>query len=180
MLATNRLPCLRAAASRLMCPACRLPMVGTNTTRSCASRQRVTCARTSAMVVTVAIDSARPTSSMEFVLRRGIGLLFHGLDVTLQRVEIRTGAVHEILHEARLAAGGDVEDVVQHQDLAVGVRAGADADHRHLERRGDALAELRRNAFEQDDVGARGLERLGAVEHALRGGLVAALHAKTA
>src|SRR5262252_1029464 len=36
MLATKRLPCFRAASMRLMCPACRLPMVGTNTTRSIA------------------------------------------------------------------------------------------------------------------------------------------------
>src|SRR5499427_10714065 len=49
MLATKRLPCFRAASMRLMCPACRLPMVGTNPTRSCASCRRETCARTSAI-----------------------------------------------------------------------------------------------------------------------------------
>src|SRR5688572_27015444 len=143
MLEMKRSPWARAASMRLMCPACRLPMVGTNTTRSCASCQRATCARTSAMDVTVCMrhrsgDARR--SCMEFMFRPRVGLALHGLDVLLQGVEIRTGAVHEILHEARLAARGDVEHVVQHQDLAVGVGPGADADHRHFERLGDALA----------------------------------------
>src|SRR5688572_9227334 len=184
MLATNRLPCLRAASMRLTWPACRLPMVGTNTTRSRAARHSATCARTSAMVVTVDIrdpfcNPAGRASSMEFVLGRGIGLFLHGFDIALERVDIRGGAVHEILHEARLAPRGDVEHVVEHEDLAVRIRPGADADDRHLESFGDLLAELRRDALEQHDVGARRFERLGAVEHALRSRFIATLHAKT-
>ena len=42
------------------------------------------------------------------------------------------------------------------------------------------LAELRRNAFEQHDVRARGFQRLGAVEHALGGRFVATLHPEAA
>src|SRR5438128_8558419 len=98
MLATKRLPCLRAASMRLTCPACRLPMVGTNTTRSPAARQRDTCSRTAAIVVAVCIVSRR-ASSMEFVLGSGIRLLLHGFDVALERIDIGAGAVHEILHE---------------------------------------------------------------------------------
>src|SRR5690349_22882236 len=122
MLATKRLPCRRAASMRLTCPACRLPMVGTNTTRSWAEPHLATCARTSAIVVTVCIRDSLRTSSMEFVLRPRITFVLHCLDVTLERVEIRRGAVHEVLHEARLATRGDVEHVVQHEDLAIRVR----------------------------------------------------------
>src|SRR6188768_2914931 len=175
MLATKRLPCRRAASIKLTCPACRLPMVGTYTTRSWAARHFATCARTSAIVVTVCIRDSLRTSSMEFVLRPGITLVLHRCDEALKRIEIRGRAVHEIPDEPRLAPRGDVEHVVQHEDLAIGVRSRADADDRHVERLGDLLAELRRNAFEQHDVRARGLQRLRAVDHALRRRFVAAL-----
>src|SRR5512147_2822215 len=138
MLATKRLPCLRAASIRLTCPACRLPIVGTNTTRSPSACQRPTWARTWAMVVAVSIDTRR-ASSMELVLRRRIRLLLHGLDIAFESIEIGAGAIHEILDEARLAARGDVEHVIQHENLPVGVRPRADADDRHVERVGDLL-----------------------------------------
>src|SRR5688572_12897858 len=121
MLATNLSPCLRAASIRLMWPACRLPMVGTNTTRWPSACQRATCSRTAAIVVTVAMP-ARRGSGMEFMFGRGVGLLFDRVHETLQRVEVRVRALHEIPHEARLAARGDVEHVVQHEDLPVGIR----------------------------------------------------------
>src|SRR6187397_2356278 len=105
MLATKRLPCLRAASMRLTCPACRLPMVGTNTTRSPAACQRATCSRTAAIVVAVIMVSRR-ASSMEFMLRGWIGLLLHGFDVALERIDIGARPIHEVLHEARLAARG--------------------------------------------------------------------------
>src|SRR3569832_235605 len=108
MLAMNRLPCRRAASMRLMWPACRLPMVGTNTTRSCASCQRDTCARTAAMVVAVSMLCGTRASGVELVFGARIGLMLDRRHVFLQRVEIRGGAVHEVLHETRLAAAGDV------------------------------------------------------------------------
>src|SRR6478735_11249927 len=96
---------------RLMWPACRLPIVGTNTTRLPLACQAATCSRTSAMVV---IDSMRrPESRMELVLGRGIGLLFDRVHVALQGVEIRVRAFHEILHEPRLALRREVEHVVK-------------------------------------------------------------------
>src|SRR5881394_1758621 len=119
MLAMKRLPCLRAASIRLTWPACRLPMVGTNTTRSCASCQRDTCSRTAAMVVAVSMGSGC-ASGVELVLGGRITLLLDRLHVLLDGIEIGTGAFHEILHETRLATRGDVEHVVQHQDLSVG------------------------------------------------------------
>src|ERR1044072_9280440 len=101
MLAMNLSPCRRAASSRLMWPACRLPMVGTNTTRLPAACQRATCARTSAMVVDVSIIPR--DSRVEFVLWRGVGFLLDGMYVSPQCVEVGVGSIHEIPHEARLA-----------------------------------------------------------------------------
>src|SRR4029079_7234314 len=115
MLETKRLPCLRAASIRLTWPACRLPMVGTNTTRSWFSRQRPTCARTSAMVVAVSMrhrsgDVRR--SRVELMLGRRVGFLFHGLNVFLQRIQVGARTVHEIIHEERLGGLGEVGNVV--------------------------------------------------------------------
>src|SRR5262245_6328170 len=117
MLATNRLPCARAASMRLMWPACRLPIVGTNTTRSPAECHSPMRARTCAIVVTVCMPALRTGSSMELVLRGGIGLLLDRLHVARERVGIGSRPLHEILHEARLATGSDVEHVVEHEDL---------------------------------------------------------------
>jgi hypothetical protein len=102
------------------------------------------------------------------------------VDVPLQRVEIRARAVHEVLYETRFAPGGDVEHVVQHEDLAIRVGPRADADDRHVQRFRDGLPQLGGNTFEQHDVGAGRFERPGLVDHALRGHVVAALHPEAA
>src|SRR4029077_19410338 len=132
MLATKRSPWRRAASMRLTCPGCRFPMVGTKATRRPSRCQPPTRSRTAAIVVTVSI-------ALEAVLRRGVFALLHGAHVVLQRLEIVAGALHEIAHEARLAPGGDVQHVVGDEDLPVGIRAGADADDRHVQLRGDGL-----------------------------------------
>src|SRR5579862_3183271 len=98
MLATKRSPARRAASMRLTCPACRLPMVGTNTTRRPCPRQPRTRSRTAAIVVTVSMSEA--------VLGRGILAVLHGAHVALERVEVAVRAVHEVAHEARLAPRG--------------------------------------------------------------------------
>src|SRR5579863_9300089 len=135
-------------------------MVGTNTTRWPALRHARTRSRTALMVVTVSILTGRAggAAASEAVLGGGIFALLHGAHVTLERLEVVPRALHEVAHEAGLAAGGDVQHVIGHEDLAVRVRACADADHRHVELRGDGLAEGCRDALEQHDVGARGLE----------------------
>src|ERR1700730_11690529 len=152
MLATKRSPWRRAASMRLMCPACRLPMFGTKPTRRPCRRQARTCSRTAPIVVTGsmgvavgsgALDARRVLKAM---LRGRVFGLAHGAHVTLQRIEIARGPVHEVAYEARLATGGDVQDVVRDQDLAIGVGTCADADHRHLQLRRDGLAERGGNA----------------------------------
>ena len=66
----------------------------------------------------------------------------------------------EILHESRRSSVGNVEDVIENEDLAIDVRPGPDTDHRYLERSPDRLAEFARHAFEQDDVRAGILQPL--------------------
>ena len=61
------------------------------------------------------------------------------------------------------------KDVLQDQHLAVGVRAGADADHRHSHLAGDAGSECRGNAFEQYHV-RPGLHQAPGVGHHTLGG----------
>src|SRR5215472_12248959 len=184
MLATKRSPWRRAVSMRLTWPACRFPMVGTNTTRSPARRQARTRSRTAPMVVTVSKDRARGgtarTAASETVLGRRVLALLHGAHVALERLEVVAGALHEVAHEARLAPGGDVEHVVGHEDLTVGVGAGTDADHRYMELRRDGLAEGGGNAFEQHDVGAGGLEAPRLLEQPRRGLALAPLDPETA
>src|SRR5262249_42607711 len=123
----------------------------------------------------------RASSSIsEAVLRRRVAAVFHGPHVALDRLQWTAGAVHEVADEARLAAGGDIENVVEHQDLAVDVGPRADPDPPHLELARDHGAELGRNAFEQHDVSACGRECLRIADHLPRGLLVATLHAKSA
>src|ERR1700686_1564737 len=101
-------------------------MVGTKATRSPAARHCCTRARTASTVVSVSIVPA----GSKAVVRRRILAGFDRLHVARDRGLWRIAAGHEVAHEARLAARRDVEDVVQHKYLAVGVRTGPDAAHR--------------------------------------------------
>src|SRR6476620_294323 len=89
-------------------------------------------------------------------------------------------ALHEVAHEARLAPGGNIEHVVEHQDLPVGVRARADADDRHVHALGDLAAERRWNTFEQQHVGTRRLQGLRISDHPRGVLLLTPLNAKPA
>src|SRR3989440_5118030 len=171
MLATKRSPWRRAASMRLTCPGCRFPMVGTKATRRPSRRQPRTRSRTAAIVVTVSMLS-------EAVFGRGVFALLHGAHVPLQGLEVVARAVHEIAHEARLAPGGDVQHVVGDQDLTVGVGTGADADDRHVQRRGDGLAECRRDALQQHDVRTGRFQPPRLLQQARRGFALAPLHPK--
>ena len=77
-----------------------------------------------------------------------------------------TVLAHEVLDELRYAATErEPEHIVQHQHLAVGVAAGADADYRNLHGTGDACGQLAGHAFEQQHGGAGGFKRLGILQH---------------
>src|SRR6478752_3414873 len=138
MLATKHSPRSRAASIRLTCPACRLPMVGTKATRRPSRCQPRTRSRTAAMVVTVCIatGSCVPPPGFEVVGR----------------------AVHEVAYEAWLAPGRDIEHVVGHENLSVGIRTCADADDRHVQRGGDLFAQAGGDALQQHDIRARRLQ----------------------
>src|SRR4029453_6110244 len=60
--------------------------------------------------------------------------------------------------EAWRRAIAEAEDVVQHQDLAVAVHAGADADGRNAQARGELGGEVERHALEHDRERARCLD----------------------
>ena len=62
------------------------------------------------------------------MLRRGKTPVLHRRHIGLHRLVYRTRALHEILHEARLAAGEDADHVVQHQHLTIAASARANAD----------------------------------------------------
>src|SRR5262245_211623 len=153
-----------ACATRATCPLCRFPMVGTNATLSLRWRQAATRSRNVCIRVTDSIAALRgpvDAGRSEAVLGCGVAAILHSLDEALHRGSRAGAAFTEIAREARLAARGDVEDVVEHEDLSVDVRSRADADHRHVHFARDARAELRRNAFEQHDVRAGAFQRLG-------------------
>src|SRR6185312_2073249 len=161
MLATKRSPWRRAVSMRLTWPAWRFPIVGTKAMRRPSLRQRRTCSRTAAMVVTVSIRS-------EAVFRGGIGARADGLDVALQRLAVVAGALHKVLDETRLAPGGDVENVVDDEDLPIRRGSGADADDGNLQLLRDRLAQVRGDALEEHDVRACRFQALGIRDH-LRG-----------
>src|SRR6516164_8879509 len=166
MLATKRSPWRRAASIRLTCPGCRFPMVGTKATRSPSLRQARTCSRTAAIVVTV--SKAIPCA-LEAVLGSRIFARLDRAHVALERVEVIARPVHEIPHEAGLTTGSDVQHVVGDEDLPVGVGTCADADDRHVELRGDRLAEACGDALEQHHVGAGGFEPPRFIDETRRG-----------
>src|SRR5579863_2383410 len=115
MLATTRAARSRAVCSRLMWPACRLPIVGTSATLNRAARQARTCARTASMVLTVCM-----AGRSEAVLGGRVAPRLDGLHVAVGGFLWRSAAGHEVAHEAWLASGGDIQHVIKHQDLPVG------------------------------------------------------------
>nr|GEU28121.1 hypothetical protein [Tanacetum cinerariifolium] len=68
-------------------------------------------------------------------------------------------AVHEVLHEARLAARENAQQIVHHQHLARAIGAGADANGRHGQQLRHFLAQRRRHRFQQHHGGAGRLQR---------------------
>ena len=114
------------------------------------------------------------------MLGAGIFLRLHGLRICFDRFERAVAAGEEIFRELRFAARGDIEHVVEHENLPVRIGARADADDGYVQLFGNVLAERRRNAFEQHDIRTRPFERLSVAEHALGGLVLPALHAEAA
>ena len=72
------------------------------------------------------------------------------LESTLNGARFR----HEVLHEARCAAVGNAQHVVHHENLAVGIRACADPNDRHVQRFGHCFAQAGGHALQQNHRGA--------------------------
>src|SRR5437879_4213106 len=78
--------------------------------------------------------------------------------------------VRVALDEARLELLEDSEEVVEDEHLAVGARAGTDADSRYLEPIGNRGGDLRGHSLEHQREAARCLERQRVVEQLPRCG----------
>src|SRR4249919_4311173 len=119
--------CSRASFTSEWWPACRLPIVGTKPTRKPSRFHAATRARKSARSVEIHSAIARPL----FVGVRGVGEgpAAHRFGVGAHGAGERTAFGQEILHELRAAmARVRAEQIVQHQHLAIALRARTDAD----------------------------------------------------
>src|SRR5574343_612580 len=150
-----------------MWPACRLPMVGTKTTRP----RPLSAERRSAMLEWICMAVLSGIS----VFGAGIAAILYGGDGAGGGVGNAGGAFHEVADELGLLARRDVESVVQHHDLAGAVLAGTDADGDDLQLRRDLGGEDGRDGFEDDHRRAGILQSLGVVLQTLRGGIALAL-----
>ena len=95
----------------------------------------------------------------------GVGSVPDGTHVCLEGRKRRTATGLEILDESRRAPLGDVEDVIEHENLSVDVRSGADADDGNIERARYRAPDFVRHSFEEHDVGAGILEAPRCVLH---------------
>ena len=95
----------------------------------------------------------------ERVLRGGEAASANLVGVVADRRHDLRAQLRVLLGEARRVARVDAEQVVQHEHLAVGVRAGADPDHRDLEQRRDRRGDRGRDRLEHDRERTRRLER---------------------
>lgn len=77
-----------------------------------------------------------------------ITAIFHGFHIIANRLERRATAFHEIPDESRLASRRNIQDIVEHEDLPVDMRSGADADHREIDAFLDRFSHFVRYAFE--------------------------------
>ena len=126
-------------------------------------------------VATITLDRPDRLNALTFEVYAELRDLFSTL---AHRDEVK---VIIITGEGRgFCSGGDVEDIVKNKNLTVCVRARTDTNHRHLQFLRDLRAELRRNAFEQNDVRANGFKRLGVFHHLFCGRLFATLYTEAA
>ena len=88
------------------------------------------------------------------MLRRRVAAVLDRLHVCQNRGERRIVTLLEISYESRRTPERDPEHVVQHENLSIDVRPGANTDNGHVELLGHRLPEFVRHAFEQHDVGA--------------------------
>ncbi len=84
-------------------------------------------------------------------------------------VKERTG-VGVLADELCVRAAGEIDEIVEDEDLAVALGACADADGGDAERGGDVGGDFARDAFENDGDGAGGFESERVAEEIVDGG----------
>src|SRR5712691_7091802 len=177
----------RARSTRLMCPACNAPMVGTSPIEAPSARHPRATSRINPGVPTAiggALDAGAVLDLIALSLGRGGGTVgrvrvlgpgeravSHLLNVALGGARDLAGQVGVALHELRRLAGGQAQHVVEHEHLPVRSRPRADADSRDSKRPRHAGPDLSRHALEDDAERPRLLELLGVGQDA-RGLLV--------
>ncbi len=68
--------------------------------------------------------------------------------VAVDRIRDQCRGIAIPAHEFRWRGKGQIDEIVQHQDLAIAVRPGANANGRDVESGGYALRHFRRNSFQ--------------------------------
>src|SRR5712691_7346028 len=165
----------RARSTRLMCPACNAPMVGTSPIEAPSARHPRATSRINPGVPTAiggALDAGAVLDLVALSLGRvrvlgpGERAVSHLLNVALGGARDLAGQVGVALHELRRLAGGQAQHVVEDEHLPVRSRPRADADGRDSKRLRHAGPHLSRHALEDDAERPRLLELLGIREDA--------------
>ena len=99
------------------------------------------------------------------MLGRRVTAVLNRLDVGLQSSKWRVVPLLKIPDESRRLALGNIEDVVQHQDLTVDVRACTDAYDRNVEGIFHGLPDFVGNTLEQNNVCSGILQLLCRLDH---------------
>ncbi len=86
------------------------------------------------------------------MFRRGVFAIFDFSHVGLQGSQRRRAIRLKVLDESRRAALRDIENVIQHQYLAINIRPSADSDNRNVQRFCYNFAHFVRDALKQDDI----------------------------
>src|SRR5579871_272729 len=199
MVATTMSHCFLAARMRDRWPSCRAPMVGTRPMvegLDAAARAVTQACLVSLMVWSICIFWF--LDWLRFVLVVGLkagenvggemvafgiageGTVGHCLLVLLDAAAEERCCVAEGADELGVWREGEVEEIVEDEDLAVAVGAGSDADGGDAGGGGDAGCDLAGDAFKHDGDGAGGFENGGVGHECVDGGHRAALDAVAA
>ena len=109
-----------------------------------------------------------------------IAPVFDGTHIPGNGFERRRAVRLKVTYKLWRPALGNIENVVQHEDLAVNVGSCADTDYGNRKRPGNERANFVRNALQQDDVSARILQPFCGLQHFVGLVRLAALHLEAA
>src|SRR6266508_884658 len=165
MLITTRSDSARARSTRLRCPRCSAPIVGTNPIRD-PSRLAI-----------AARSSAIPHSRRRLVAVLGIGILAFSYLVRVLRNGLarRLGEICVLLQEPGSKAVVQSKQIGQDEHLSVTMRTSAYADCGDGDRRSDLPGNVCGKELENNRKGSRALERNRFLRQSLRVALLPSL-----